>query len=123
MSEPTTPVPVQSWFSQFVGFVETEAKAVESKIVEIASEIGTEVVQYGEEFLSSLAQIAVGAVLHEAPAVISGAEKFGNAVATVIQSVEAQGKQIAITDAHAVVTSAYNAVKSVAATVTSQAGA
>jgi hypothetical protein len=107
-------IPVQSWFSQFVGFVEAEAQAAEAKIVEVADEIGPVVVEYSEEFLSSLAQIAIGAVLQQAPLVISGAEKFGGAVTTVIQSVETQGKTIALNDAHAITQAAYNAVQQVA---------
>jgi len=110
----TNPVPVQSWFANFVSFVETEAKAAEDKIVQVANEIGPVIVQYTEEFLSSLAQVAIGAVLDQAPLAISGAEKFGNAVANVLQTVEAQGKTMAINDVHAVVQSAYTAVKQVA---------
>jgi hypothetical protein len=101
----------QSWFSQLVGFLETEASAVEADIAAVAADIGPLIVQYGEEFLSSLAQIAIGAVLKQAPLVISGAEKFGVAVTSVVQQVEAQGKTIAINDAHAVVQAAYNSIK------------
>lgn len=108
------PTTTQSWFSQFVAFLESGAQKVESEIVAVAEDVGSVAVQYGEEFLSSLADIALGSVLKQAPLVLSGAEKFGTAVTDVIQYVETQGKTIAINDAHAVVQAAYNKVVQVA---------
>jgi len=111
-----------SWFSQLVSFIEAKAQAAEAEVVKVAEEIGPVVVQYTEEFLSSLAEIAVGAVLKQAPLAISGAEKFGSAVADVVQSVEAQGKSLAIQDAQAATQAAYQSIKNVVTGATTQAG-
>ena len=95
-------------------YIESEAKKAEDEIVKLANEFGPTILQYGEEFLASLAQIALGEVLQEAPLVMSGAEKFGVAVTSVVEQVEAQGKQIAIQDAHLVVQAAYNKAAQIA---------
>lgn len=59
-------------------------------------------------FISAIAQIALGAVIQQLPLVLSGSEKFGAAVATTIQTVEAQGKTIAVSDAQAAVQTAFD---------------
>jgi len=104
-----------SWFA----VLEKEAAAEFDKIVSeaeaeakvIAAAIGPVVVADLEAFLSAVGQIAIGAVLKQAPLVISGAEKFGSAVASVVQQVEAKGKAIAVADAQMAVQGAYHAVQ------------
>lgn len=57
-----------------------------------------------------LAQVAIQAVLAEAPKVISGTEKLSSATSTVLTTLGAAGKTVGITDAMAAVQAAYNAV-------------
>lgn len=106
---------LSTWFDNLV----TQAKA---ELTKLATEAETEakkiydavepvVVSDLEAFLSAIGSIAVGAVLKQAPLFLSGAEKFGAAVADVIQQVEAQGKPIAVADAQMAVQGAYHAVQ------------
>lgn len=88
----------------FVKFAHAFIPAVES-LVEIA--------------FKDLAAIAGQAVLTEAEKAIAGSEKFGNAVANVIQTVEAQGKTVILQTAHAAVQVAYLAAQEAAKTVVS----
>lgn len=84
-----------------------------------------EVIQWGDAFLPSalhvlevgleeIAAICGQAVLNEAPKVLSGAEKFGNAVTSVIQQVEAAGKTIALQTAQAGIQAAYLSAQKIA---------
>ena len=60
-----------------------------------------------EAAIEDVFEIAAAAVLSQAPKVISGQEKFSNAVDVVVKSVTAQGKTIAINTANAAVQLAY----------------
>lgn len=95
--------------------IEADARAaiaaVEGGVEKLAEEIGTVVVSDAEAVLKQLYQLSIAAVLAEAPKAISGSEKFGNAVANIIQAVEAQGKAVIVSNAQAAVQSVYNAVK------------
>lgn len=102
----------QSWFAGFVGTLETEAKNFASAAVENVENFVTQDVEpVAEAFFPALAQIALGAVLQQAPLILSGAEKFGAATVSVIQQVEAQGQTLATNDAHAVVQAAFDKLK------------
>jgi hypothetical protein len=59
-------------------------------------------------FISAIAQIALGAVISQLPLVLSGSEKLGAAVASTVMQVEAQGKNIVISDAQAAVQAAHD---------------
>lgn len=102
-------------FATLIAQVETDAKAAIQAVVggveKLAEEIGPVLVNDAEALLKELFDIATSAVLAEAQKAISGQEKFGNAVANVIQTVEAQGKQVILQDAHMAVQGAYNIVK------------
>ena len=95
--------------------VEAEAiaavNAVEGGIEKLAAEIGPVIVADVEALLKELCQLAIGAVLAEAPKVISGSEKFSSAVTNVFQTVEARGKAVAIENVRMAVQSAYQMVK------------
>lgn len=95
--------------------VEADAKAavlaVEGGVEKLAAEIGPVIVAEVEATLKELCQIAIGAVIAEAPKVISGAEKFGNAVATVVQTAEAQGKSVVVANAQMAVQGAFTAIQ------------
>jgi hypothetical protein len=101
----------QTFLSAFEAEIERVASEAEAEIVALAQEIGPIVQHYAEDFLSALAEIAFGAVMQQVPLLISGTEKFGNAVASVYQQVEAQGKAIAITDAQLAVQATYEKIK------------
>lgn len=79
-----------SWFSSHI------INPIRSKLENIWGKIEPQVEADLEAFFSAFAQIALGAVLKQAPLVISGAEKFGEAVVTVIQQAEAKGWQVAV---------------------------
>lgn len=77
-----------------------------------------EVIQFADNFLPKIANdleialddligIAGQAVLTQAASYASGAEKFGNAVADVIQTVESSGKTVALQTAQMAVQQAY----------------
>jgi len=99
------------WFTN----LEIEAKAkfdeLGAEAERIAEKIGPVVVADIESALEQLGKLALGAVITEAPKLISGGEKFGNAVANVVQSVEGQGKAILVQDAQMAVQNAYYALK------------
>ena len=82
----------------------------------IAAKIGPVVVSDVEQALEALGKLALDAVIAEAPKLISGNEKFGNAVTNVVQTVEGEGKAIVIQDAQMAVQNAYYAVKLAIAT-------
>jgi hypothetical protein len=67
-----------------------------------------------EAAFASLAAIAGEAVLAQAPALISGQEKFGAAVTNVVQTVEAQGKTVAIQTAQLATQQAFEAIATAA---------
>lgn len=76
---------------------------------------GKELVQEGEQALTSLWQIgaplALAAITSQAPLVISGAEKFGAAVASVAMDLEKQIGPVVISDVQAIVQNGYNWLK------------
>lgn len=104
-----------SWFANLETLAVNEFHTLETQAADeakkIAEAIGPVVVQDLEDFLAALGQIAIGAVLKQAPLVLSGSEKFGAAVTSVVQQVEAQGKAVAVSDAQMAVQAAYHAVQ------------
>jgi predicted aconitase with swiveling domain len=82
--------------------------ALVAKVKAALPVIESVVASEAEAFLSSIAQIALGAVITNLPLVASGTEKFGAAVASTVQQVEAQGKTIAISDAQSAVQAAHD---------------
>lgn len=92
-----------SWISVHVF---TPIKAALQKFVGI---ITPQVEADLEAFFEAFAQIALGAVLQQVPLVVSGAEKFGTAVTSVIQQAEAKGWAVAVPAAQQLVQQVYNA--------------
>jgi hypothetical protein len=95
--------------------LEAWAESVKEKIIAVADAFLPTVVNDIEVALEDIAAIAGNAVLAQATAVLSGTEKFGNAVADVVQTVETQGKTVAIQTAQMAVQQAFIVVKTVAA--------
>lgn len=63
---------------------------------------------------AELAQVALQAVLQQAPLVLSGQQKFSAASSTVLTKLGAAGKQAAIADVQVAVQAAYNAIAAAA---------
>jgi hypothetical protein len=87
---------IASVFNDFVSTVKSLADSFLPKAGKLA-----------EAAIEDVFEIAATAVLTQAPKVISGQEKFSNAVDVVVKSVTAQGKTIAINTAQAAVQLAY----------------
>lgn len=98
---------------------ETAVAAFYHKVVTNVEQFATEFAPKAENLLevafTDLAELAGEAVLTQATALISGKEKFGNAVTHVVQTVEASGKTVAIQSAQAAVQVAYLTAQNVAA--------
>lgn len=108
MTDSTTP----GFFARLEAGFEAAWEEVKTDAILLAEQIGTEIETDLEALWNFAAPLAVNAVLAEAEKVISGQEKFGNAVASVVQSVEAAGKPIVIADGQALVQNAYRFVQS-----------
>lgn len=96
-----------SVFNDFLKALNKILKKVEDQIIEFAQAFLPKVGAAVEAALEELAEIALKAVLAQAQEAISGREKFGNAVVSVVQQVEASGKTVAIQTAQAAVQIAY----------------
>lgn len=93
--------------------LETKAVAAYDDLVKFADAIEPIVATDIINAVDELASIAFNAVVAELPKVISGSEKFGNAVTNVVQTVETQGKTIGIQTAQAAVQQAFVTVQTV----------
>lgn len=102
--------PVQS----FVQALERFAQSVKDKIIAFASDFLPDVANDAEVVLEDLAGIAMNAVLAQAGSLISGREKFGNAVDAVVQQVEGAGKTVLQQTAQMAVQQAYLTAQSIA---------
>src|SRR5215469_12871339 len=99
------------WFTN----LEVEARqmldALGSDAEHVIEKIGPVVVTDIEQALEALGKLALNAVIAEVPKLISGNEKFGNAVTNIVQNLEGQGKAILVQDAQMAVQNAYYAFK------------
>lgn len=94
---------LESFKKAVVGFLNS-AKDI---IIKFASNFLPKAGHLIEVAIEDVAEIAAKAVLEQAPKVISGQEKFGNAVTFVVQQVQSSGKTIAVQTAQAAVQIAY----------------
>ena len=86
------------------------ANALDSVVADIKKFAMYLLPQIGEKIevaIEEVAQVALQAVVEQAPKVAKGEVKFQNAVNTVVNSVTASGKTIAIQTAYAAVQLAY----------------
>src|SRR5689334_6382129 len=111
-----------SQLSDFVTSLEAEAKAELAKIEAVAEKFVKTVEDDAKTFfgrvkadLSQLAGPALLFVLAEAPKVLTGAEKFSNAVDNLVQWVEGQGLGVLMQDARMAIQAAYKAAQDAAA--------
>lgn len=96
-----------SSFDQFLTNLENFFAGAAKEVEAVAAGLVPKLENLVEVALEDLAAFAGRAVLDEASKVISGKEKFGNAVTNVVQSVEAQGKTVAIQTAQTAVQTAF----------------
>jgi hypothetical protein len=106
--------PFSASFADFVNRLEAFFKGAEDKVAQFATAFLPKAEHLLEVAFEDLAILAGQAVLLEAPKVLSGQEKFGNAVVSVIQQVEASGKTIAIGTAQTAVQTAYLTAQQIA---------
>lgn len=99
-------------FTELEGFFANAWATVKADATELFVETETIVVADLKALWAFAAPLAINAVMAEAAKVATGEEKFGNAVASVVQSVEAAGKPILIADGQALVQNAYNYIQS-----------
>ncbi len=102
---------LETWFADLESEAKERLAALGAGALYIVEKIGPVVVEDIEQALEALGKLALDAVIAEAPKLISGREKFGNAVATIVQSVEGEGKAILVQDAQMAVQNAYYAFK------------
>jgi uncharacterized protein (DUF1330 family) len=99
------------WIAQLEIEAKQKLDALGAEAEQVIEKIGPVVVADIEQTLEALGKLALNAVIIEAPKLISGNEKFGNAVTNIVQTVEGQGKAILVQDAQMAVQSAYYAFK------------
>lgn len=114
----STGTPVTSPFQQFEQNLVAFFEGVKDKVVEFANAFLPAVENDLEIAFEDLASIAGQAVMTEATKIAAGTEKFGNAVANVVQTVEASGKTVAIQTAQSAVQQAYLTAQQIAQTAT-----
>jgi hypothetical protein len=106
---------IESFFAEIGGYVVTEV----TKVAAEAAQLGEQLVSTGvadvETVFSEGAPLAVQAVLAEAPKVISGQEKFSNAVVNVYQQLQAKLGPVVEADVQALVQMAYQGIQRIAA--------
>jgi len=96
--------------------IQAEALKVKDEIVSLAGTLAVAAVADIEQVFAMGAPLAVQAILAEAPKLISGSEKFGNAAVSVMESLQASLGPVAIQDVHTLVQTAYQGVVQIAAT-------
>lgn len=108
----TTPVnhPVDTFMDRVENFFESTVTDFEEFFAAFLPKIETVL----EVAFEDLAEIAGQAVLTEATKLVSGQEKFGNAVTNVVQTIEASGKTVALQVAQTAVQTAYITAQQIA---------
>lgn len=105
-----------TWFANLEAEAAAKLQALGTEAEKVIESVGTVVVADVEAAFQELGTLALNAVLAEAPKVLSGAEKFGSAVTSVVQAVEASGKAVLVQDAQMAVQAAVRAVQTAGST-------
>jgi hypothetical protein len=100
-----------TWFAELESEAKEKLAALGADAERIVAKIGPVVAADIESALEEIGKLALDAVIAEAPKLISGREKFGNAVGNIVQTVEGQGKAILVQDAQMAVQNAYYALR------------
>lgn len=114
----TTTSPATSGLQAFLNKLAAWAKSAETEIVAVAEQFISDVENDLEIAFEDLASIAGNAVIKASAALVTGEEKFGQAVTDVVQQVEIAGKTVAIQTAQMAVQQAYVAVQQTAIALT-----
>lgn len=114
MTNAVTIIPQSSDFQTLVKKAEAKLAELvasgEAEALKVYDEVKPIVVAEAADFLEAVGEIALGAVLKQVPLMLTGGEKFGQAVTATVYAVEGQGKTIAIADAQSAVTKAFTAL-------------
>jgi hypothetical protein len=102
---------LENWFADLESEAKEKLAALGAEAERVIEKIGPVVVEDIETALEALGKLALDAVIAEAPKLLSGREKFGSAVANVVEAVEGQGKAILVQDAQMAVQNAFYALK------------
>lgn len=95
-----------SFWTDFETAIKAEASKVLAQVEALAVKLKPLAIATAED----VATIALGAVMQQAPLVISGTEKLAAATASVINTLATQGKSVAVANAQAAVQVTYNAL-------------
>lgn len=101
-------------FAQLWADIVTEANKVKDELISLGKQLETAVVADIRAVFAQGAPLAVAAIIAEAPKLISGEEKFGNAVASVAEQLQVNLGPIAIQDVQTLVQAAFRGIQSVA---------
>lgn len=94
--------------------IKAEAEKVGSEIETLAVEVGNAAVATIEDVFAQGAPLAVAAILAQAPKLISGSEKFGEAVTSVAQDLQVKLGPIAMADVQTLVQTTFTGLTSIA---------
>lgn len=101
-------------FAQLWADITAEAEKVKTELVALGKELATEAVADIEAVFKAGAPLVLPAILAEAPKLISGEEKFGNAVTNVAQQLQVQLGPVLIQDVQALVQTGFRSAQKIA---------
>jgi hypothetical protein len=108
---------IESFFAEIGGYIASEV----TKFAAEAAQLGEQIVSTGVADIGTVfkegAPLAVQAILAEAPKLISGDEKFSNAVINVYEQLQAKLGSVVEADVQALVQMAYQGLQKIAAGV------
>jgi len=115
MTAATTVVaPLANPFVQLWDDIQTEAGKIETGLEALAVTVETNAVAAIEDVFKIGAPLAVAAIMQQVPLLISGTEKFGNAVTSVAQDLQSKLGPIAIADVQTLVQTTFTGLTKIA---------
>lgn len=115
MTDSTAAVVAANPFETFWDDIKAEALKVESELKVVAVNLETAVVADIKQVFAIGIPLALQAIIAEAPKLISGNEKFGNAVTSVTQDLEIKLGPVAVQDVQALVQTTLRGAQQIAA--------
>ena len=113
-----------AWWGTFEAQAEAKIASFEAGAEVVLEQLGKSAETYLELGMEKIGTFAMNAVLAQGVAVATGQEKFGAALTTVVQNVEAEGKTIAMQTAGMFVQAAFTTLQTAATkAVAAKAGA
>jgi len=114
MTLATIATPVANPFVQLWSDIQTEAAKIETGLKALAVTVETDAVAAIEDVFKIGAPLAVAAIMQQIPLLISGAEKFGNAVTSVAQDLQAKLGPVTIADVQTLVQTTFTGLTKIA---------